>query len=50
MEICNLKTVHEGINLTENFKITCFQVNMPAGALPEARKFLITRTVFKVLK
>jgi len=45
-----LKTVYEGINLTENSKITCFQVNTPAGVLPDARKFLIISAVFIVLK
>ncbi len=32
MEIDSLKTVLASINLTENLKMTCFQVNTPAGA------------------
>ena len=50
MIIDTVKTVGEGINLTENFKITYFQINPPAGDLPNARRLPITRAVSIVLQ
>jgi hypothetical protein len=50
MKVDSLKTVHGGINLTENFKITYFQINPPAGDLPNARRLSITRAVSIVLQ
>lgn len=50
MIIDTVKTVGEGINLTENFKFTCFQINGPSRTLPDARRLLITRAVSIVLQ